>query len=73
MPKTTIFSTKVERAFRTIKTGDLEVRPVFHWATPRVKAHVLVCASDCSGFGRMEGGWRRVLQERRGMCGAILN
>jgi DDE family transposase len=34
---------KVERAFRTIKTGDLEVRPVFHWATPRVKAHVLLC------------------------------
>ncbi len=34
---------KVERAFRTIKTGDLEVRPVFHWAAPRVKAHVLLC------------------------------
>jgi len=34
---------KVECAFRTIKTGDLEVRPVFHWAAPRVKAHVLLC------------------------------
>lgn len=34
---------RVERAFRTIKTGDLEVRPVFHWAAPRVKAHVLLC------------------------------
>jgi len=34
---------KVERAFRTIKTGDLEVRPIFHWAAPRVKAHVLLC------------------------------
>ena len=34
---------KVERAFRTIKTGDLEVRPVFHWSAPRVKAHVLLC------------------------------
>jgi hypothetical protein len=34
---------KVERAFRTIKTGDLEVRPVFHWTAPRVKAHVLLC------------------------------
>jgi hypothetical protein len=34
---------KVERAFRTIKTGDLEIRPIFHWTTPRVKAHVLLC------------------------------
>jgi hypothetical protein len=34
---------KVERAFRTIKTGDLEVRPVLHWTAPRVKAHVLLC------------------------------
>jgi hypothetical protein len=34
---------KVERAFRTIKTADLEVRPIFHWTAPRVKAHVLLC------------------------------
>ena len=34
---------KVERAFRTIKTADLEIRPVFHWTAPRVKAHVLLC------------------------------
>lgn len=34
---------RVERAFRSLKTVDLELRPVFHWATPRVKAHVLLC------------------------------
>lgn len=34
---------QVERAFRSIKTVDLELRPVFHWATSRVKAHVLLC------------------------------
>ena len=34
---------RVERAFRTLKTGDLEVRPIFHWTSPRVKAHVLLC------------------------------
>jgi transposase len=33
----------VERAFRSLKTVDLEVRPIFHWASPRVKAHVLLC------------------------------
>lgn len=34
---------QVERAFRSIKTVDLEVRPIFHWASPRVKAHVFLC------------------------------
>jgi len=33
----------VERAFRSLKTVDLEVRPIFHWASPRVKAHVMLC------------------------------
>ncbi len=34
---------QVERAFRSIKTVDLEVRPIFHWAAPRVRAHVFLC------------------------------
>jgi transposase len=33
----------VERAFRSLKTVDLEIRPIFHYASPRVKAHVLLC------------------------------
>jgi Transposase DDE domain len=33
----------VERAFRSLKTVDLELRPVFHWVAPRVRAHVLLC------------------------------
>jgi Transposase DDE domain len=33
----------VERAFRSFKTVDLELRPVFHWLAPRVRAHVLLC------------------------------
>ena len=33
----------VEHAFRSIKTADLELRPVFHWTAPRVRAHVLLC------------------------------
>ena len=34
---------QVEHAFRSMKTVDLELRPVFHWTAPRVRGHVLVC------------------------------
>lgn len=34
---------RVERAFRSLKTVDLDIRPVFHWAAPRVRAHVFLC------------------------------
>jgi hypothetical protein len=34
---------RVEHAFRSLKTVDLELRPVFHWTAPRVRAHVLLC------------------------------
>src|SRR6187551_3892543 len=33
----------VERAFRCIKTMDLQVRPVHHWLADRVRAHVFLC------------------------------
>jgi len=34
---------RAERAFRSMKTVDLELRPVFHWVPPRVRAHVFLC------------------------------
>jgi transposase len=34
---------QVERAFRSIKTVDLNVRPVFHYNAERVRAHVFLC------------------------------
>ncbi len=34
---------RVEQAFRSIKTVDIEVRPVFHYAGDRVRAHVFLC------------------------------
>jgi transposase len=34
---------RVERAFRCIKTVDLQVRPVRHWLADRVRAHVFLC------------------------------
>jgi hypothetical protein len=33
----------VERDFRSIKADDLDLRPVFHRLTGRVKGHVLIC------------------------------
>ena len=34
---------RVERAFRSIKTTQLEVRPVFHYSEKRVRAHIFLC------------------------------
>jgi len=33
----------VERAFRCIKTVDLQVRPIYHWLEGRVRAHEFLC------------------------------
>src|SRR5207247_8598791 len=33
----------VERAFRSVKTVDLKIRPVHHRLEKRVRAHVLLC------------------------------
>ncbi len=34
---------QVERAFRSLKTVDIEVRPIFHWSSSRVRSHVFLC------------------------------
>jgi hypothetical protein len=34
---------QVERAFRSLKTVHLQVRPVFHYSAARVRAHVFLC------------------------------
>ena len=34
---------RVERAFRTLKQSDLEIRPIYHHLESRVRAHVLLC------------------------------
>jgi len=33
----------VERAFRSLKSVDLKIRPIYHHLTERVKAHVFLC------------------------------
>ena len=34
---------RVERAFRSLKSVDLRIRPVHHWLAERVRAHVFLC------------------------------
>jgi transposase len=34
---------QVERSFRSMKTVDLKIRPIHHYAPERVRAHVFVC------------------------------
>ena len=43
---------QVGRAFRSIKTTHLDIRPIYYWSSPRVRAHVFLCmlASTLSGI-----------------------
>jgi Transposase DDE domain len=34
---------QVERAFRSLKTVDLKIRPIHHWLEGRVRAHIFLC------------------------------
>jgi transposase len=34
---------QVEWAFRSLKTVDLQVRPIFHWKDDRIRSHVFLC------------------------------
>jgi hypothetical protein len=34
---------RVEHAFRSLKTVDLKIRPIHHWLEGRVRAHVFLC------------------------------
>ena len=38
---------RVERAFRSLKTVDLHLRPIYHWLAARVRAHVFLCMLAC--------------------------
>jgi hypothetical protein len=47
----------VERDFRHIKSGDLDLRPVFHRLEERVKAHVLICMLACYLTWHLRRAW----------------
>jgi Transposase DDE domain len=47
----------VERDFRIIKTDDLDLRPIHHRLTDRVKAHVLICLLACYLIWHLRKAW----------------
>jgi len=47
----------VERDFRSIKTDDLDLRPIHHRLTDRVKAHVLICLLACYVTWHLRKAW----------------
>ena len=38
---------RLERDFRSMKADDLDLRPIHHYLTDRVRAHVLICMLAC--------------------------
>jgi len=53
--------TSVERAFRSLKTVDLHVRPIRHWAEGRVRAHIFLCMLAYYVQYHMQEAWRQLL------------
>ena len=52
---------QVERAFRSIKTMDLKVRPIYHYLEPRVRAHLFLCMLAYYVEWHMREAWRPLL------------
>jgi hypothetical protein len=53
--------TRVERAFRSMKTVDLKVRPIYHRLENRVRAHVLLCMLAYYVEWHMQRAWAPLL------------
>ena len=51
----------VERAFRSLKTIDLKVRPIHHRLADRVRAHILLCTLAYYGEWHMREAWRALM------------
>lgn len=51
----------VERAFRSFKTVDLKVRPIFHHLETRVRAHIFLCMLAYYVQWHMLEAWRELL------------
>lgn len=51
----------VERAFRSLKTVDLKVRPIHHRLADRVRSHILLCMLAYYVEWHMKEAWRPLL------------
>jgi transposase len=53
--------TAVERAFRTLKTVNLKIRPIHHRTEDRVRAHIFLCVLAYYVEWHMREAWRELL------------
>ena len=51
----------VERAFRSLKTIDLKVRPIHHRTAARVRAHIFLCMLSYYVEWHMREAWRELM------------
>ena len=51
----------VERAFRSLKTIDLKVRPIHHRTADRVRAHIFLCMLSYYVEWHMREAWRELM------------
>ncbi len=47
----------VERDFRSIKSIDLDLRPIYHWTETRVRAHVFLCMLSAYLIWHLRNAW----------------
>jgi transposase len=52
---------QVERAFRTLKSVDLKIRPIHHRLADRVRAHILLCMLAYYVEWHMREAWRPLM------------
>jgi len=51
----------VERAFRSLKSVDLKIRPIHHYSDDRVRAHILLCMLAYYVEWHMREAWRELM------------
>ncbi len=61
---------RVERAFRALKSIDLQIRPVHHWIEPRVRAHVFLCMLAYYVEWHLREAWAPILFQGHDRAGA---
>jgi transposase len=57
----------VEQAFRSLKSADLRVRPIYHRAEDRVRAHLLLCMLAYYVQWHLKRAWESLLFEEEDM------
>jgi transposase len=60
---------KVERAFRTLKSVDLQIRPIYHYEEDRVRAHMFLCMLAYYVEWHLRKAWAELLYtDEEGPC-----